>query len=230
MIVYVVSGHPEVCSALDRFADRCGSSVEIRPCRRVTLTPNNESIIVVLDLTSVRTRAIAQPALHRSCRYVVLVKPNQFLPLRWVEFVQRSAATLVKLRPGPRPLVDLIALLERFRDGISPDEIAQAVVEEWRTPDARSLVRLIFEHPWQVRRMADLERESGLRGDHLRAACHSAGFARVEHFLTAARGAGLNYLTAQRKLSVSRARTIVAISNPSNFRRQLRRARVQRAG
>jgi hypothetical protein len=231
MVVFVVSDNRGLSSALDRFAERHGSVVEIRQYRRVPRPATNERVFAVLDLTSAATRSARLPSTHQGLiSYVALVRPGQLLALRWVEFIQDAGAALVKLRPGPRALVDLLALLERSKDGISPDEIAGAVVEEWKAPQTHGLLRLIFERPWQVRRTADLESESHMSRDELRAACRSVGFGRVEHFIVEARAVALSYLVATRKLSVGRARTILAIGNPSNFRRLLRRARVQRAG
>lgn len=69
----------------------------------------------------------------------------------------------------------------------------------------------------------DLAFRAGIQRSVLRAQCARIGLQRVEHFITLVRWLAFEFLTGTREMSAGRARVVVGISDPSNFRRQLGR-------
>jgi hypothetical protein len=88
-----------------------------------------------------------------------------------------------------------------------------------------TLVHLVCERPWQIRRPRDLAAACGHSVRTVRRQVARVGFLRVEHFLTCVRHVALEQLSACLHLTLPQARRLVGIADRANARRQLRRAR-----
>jgi hypothetical protein len=127
----------------------------------------------------------------------------------------------------PRHLSPSLQILspEAFR---APAGSAIASLVLQREPALASLdtlVRLVCERPWQIRRPRDLAAACGHSVRTVRRRVAKVGFLRVEHFLTCVRHVALEQLSTCLHLTLPQARRLVGIADRANARRQLRRAR-----
>lgn len=119
----------------------------------------------------------------------------------------------------------LVEALSQHLYGPSPLEL----VDEMASRDARfadllDLVRAVCSHPWAIRHAAELSAASGLRPANLTRRCRTAGFRRVEHFLTAVRVTAHSALVERFGVPSEQAWACIGVRDLSNFRRQIRRA------
>ena len=89
--------------------------------------------------------------------------------------------------------------------------------------DTHLLVATVLGHPWRIRDPVDLARTAGVLPESLRIRCEGLHLKRAEHFIILVRWLAFELLTNVERMSARRARLVVGISDPSNFRRQLRR-------
>jgi hypothetical protein len=89
---------------------------------------------------------------------------------------------------------------------------------------AESLVRAICTRPHDIRHPMDLATACGLRLAALKQNLAGLGFTRVEHFIVAVRTVSYEQLVAQYRLPIQLARRFAGITDPSNHRREFRRA------
>lgn len=229
LIVYVVSSDPTgLAAVLGPFRQRHGRAVELRFSRRVPQWPSgSEPVVMILDLANPPPGlAPPLPGVTSRCSYIVLARTSQAVALPWVNFLRSDSARLLTLRDGePEPLARFVSLLERYADGINPTQVVRAVLQLVpQLGGAEDLVQVILEHPWDVRRPRDLRTYACCREATVRRHCDSLGLKRSEHLITLVRAAALEYLTAGGRMTAHRARLLVGIADPSNFRRQARRA------
>jgi hypothetical protein len=155
---------------------------------------------------------------------LLLVTGDRRIDPEWIEVAVQSNARLVRWRhESPRELITEIELAAHTISGM---EIAQLVTE--REPAFKGLEALVVsvcEHPWEVRHPKDLALASGFRFQRIRNMCQTRGFHRVEHFIVAVRMVALEGLIGPQRVPSGIAQMLVGISDATNARRQLRRAR-----
>lgn len=160
--------------------------------------------------------------------YVLLAARDQSLPLAWFAFHKSAQVELVTVGPGRDAASQgtLAAILSRLAGLHAPSRIAASVIaSEPRLVGLEDLVVAIVSQPWQVRDPADLARAAGCVESSVRERCKLIGLKRTEHFVTLIRWLAFQIMTGKERMSVPRARRLLGISDPSNFRRQLSRAR-----
>ncbi|HXF95254.1 MAG TPA: efflux RND transporter periplasmic adaptor subunit [Gemmatimonadales bacterium] len=117
------------------------------------------------------------------------------------------------------------ALTARLR-GSPTQELADLVLaKEPLLRALKPLVRAVCTEPRDIRRPRDLARACGLPLVALKKRVAEFGFSRVEQFIVCIRLIAYEQAVAQHRLHANIARRLVGIRDPSNFRRQLGRAR-----
>jgi hypothetical protein len=157
---------------------------------------------------------------------VWLVTGVELVPGSWLTLSRDPRVRLVSPGSGPDPLAGLVKELAQQVQAPTGAEVARLVLE--RTPlldPVAPFVTAVCEQPWRVRRPHDLAAAVGLSRHRVLQSCRALGFERVEHFITAVRMVALSLLTAERRLSLAVARHTLGITDTSNARRQLERAR-----
>lgn len=145
----------------------------------------------------------------------------------WLELSRSVARVIYSNRNHPDQLYrrivgDLLLYLAAWE----PTSLAACAVQlDPRLRRAVGLVTKLLEHPWEIRRPNQLAESSGMSMRRLKKQSIECGFDRVEHLITCARFAAAQALIRDRPCSASAARRIVGVEDPSNFRRQLGRAR-----
>ena len=182
---------------------------------------------VVVDLTAEEPRpgpdAVAQLT---QAADVWLVTGVDLVPASWLALSRDPRVRVVSPGSGPDPLAGLVKELAQQIHVPPGADVARLVLE--RTPllePVATFVTAVCEQPWRVRRPCDLAATVGLSRHRVLQACRALGFSRVEHFITAVRMVALSLLTAERGLSLAVARHTLGITDTSNARRQLERAR-----
>lgn len=182
---------------------------------------------VVVDLTAGEPLAgpEAVAALTQAAD-VWLVTGVDLVPGSWVALARDPRVRMVSPGSGPDPLAGLVKELAQQIHAPPGGEVARLVLD--RTPlldPVAPFVTAVCEQPWRVRRPCDLAAAVGLSRHRVLQSCRALGFERVEHFITAVRMVALSLLTAERGLSLAVARHTLGITDTSNARRQLERAR-----
>ena len=159
---------------------------------------------------------------------VILVFGEHSLDPWWAEAMRDPAISAVRLsgserRRSVRSVVTLV--LQELR-GPHPEAVTELVLA--REPTLRPLsacVAAVCEHPWDVRRPADLAARVHLSLKVLRHHCRALGFSRVEHFILCVRMVGYEQLVVRARVTPKLARRLVGLTDDwSNLRRQLERA------
>lgn len=185
--------------------------------------------LVVVDLTSLPAEFAADgfaPLLERATLW--LVTGEAPVHPAWVELAARTSSRVVGCGAADRaagytPVTE--ALLEDFSRQTGR-RLARLVLEhEPVFRPVEPLVELICQHPWRVRRPKDLAVLTGQRIDGLKRTLAHLGFHRVEHFIVCVRMVAFEQLMARQRLPLVVARRLVGIGDPTNARRQLKRAR-----
>jgi hypothetical protein len=186
-----------------------------------------ERSIAIIDLANLPDGL--QPPLFcqdAEIRFVLLVDPQGAITFPWLEFARSDAVESVLgiLPQGPEPYAPLATVLARLDGRLSQERLATLVLA--RNPQlagVEDLVRPVLAYPWSLRRPRDLAASLRTPEPVLLRRCEAVGLTRVEHLLTLVRWLGFQVLITEEGLAIRRARLIVGISDPSNFRRQLRR-------
>jgi hypothetical protein len=106
------------------------------------------------------------------------------------------------------------------------EDVARRVLdEEPSLQPVASLVMTICKDPWAIRRPRDLADATGITVRSLRESCVGVGFQRIEHLIISVRMVALEVLIRDRRLPLPVAKGHVGISNVTNARRQIQRAR-----
>lgn len=228
MIVYVVSGSPaSIASCLQGTGVGRDAWMELRTTTRLPpAREKQEQDVVVIDLLYPSPGLCPPNATKDHGRlYVLVVARQQSIPVAWVEFAILGSVELLTIEPNSlKPFAPVAAAVERLRGRAPPPQVAGEVV--MRNPclrDLEDLVSTVLSFPWQIRQPRDLAFRAGIQRSVLRAQCARIGLQRVEHFITLVRWLAFEFLTGTREMSAGRARVVVGISDPSNFRRQLGR-------
>ncbi len=147
------------------------------------------------------------------------------IPSEWVPILREDRARVVPLISG-RP--DTNGLLSALREAIaepSGTEIAGLVINgEPLLRPLGPLVLAICCRPWSVRRLRELAQAVGTRPRDVLLQCEASGFERAEHLIICVKTIALEQLCGSKGTPLSVARRLVGIRDPSNARRQLKRA------
>ncbi len=234
--IHVVAG--DRAGLYDVLARELAGFIQLRHWDRVPTAQAVEATdLVVVDLTSLPAEFAADgfaPLLERATLW--LVTGEAAVHPAWVDLAARTSARVVSCRgsvgvggeateraAGYAPVTE--GLLQEFARQTGR-RLARLVLEhEPVFRPVESLVELICQHPWRVRRPKDLATLTGQRIDGLKRALAHLGFHRVEHFIVCVRMVAFEQLMARQRLPLALARRLVGISDPTNARRQLKRAR-----
>jgi len=184
---------------------------------------------IIVDLTSLPAEFATDefaPLLERATLW--LVTGEAPVHPAWVDLAARTSARVVSCGAVERAAgygTVTEALLEEFARQTGR-RLAHLVLEhEPVFQPVEPLVELICQHPWRVRRPKDLARLTGQKIDGLKRTLAHLGFHRVEHFIVCVRMVAFEQLLARQRLPIAVARRLVGIGDPTNARRQLKRAR-----
>jgi len=143
----------------------------------------------------------------------------------WLWFVKRYSPILIR---SEGEVAGLQTCLDDFveRSGLVPPEqlAEQLLMLQPILRPLAPLVTAICASPWQIRRPTHLASTLAVSLSDLRVRCQELGFHRIEHFITGVRLLAFEHLSGSGRLSTTAARRAVGITNPSNMRRQVRRA------
>jgi hypothetical protein len=230
VIVYLVSQNPEpILLAVQNVGVPPSAMVEVRHVLKAPMgRTHHEQSVVVIDL--IHPPAGLQPPLYSAdgkVFYVLLVARDQSVALPWVEFRRSGTVEFASVDSAglsERRFRPLVALLSRLTENVGPERLATVLIA--RNPwlkDCGDLVCTTLAQPWRIRDPIDLARAIGMLESALRVRCEALGLKRIEHFVTLIRWLAFENLTCVEEMSAKRARLVVGIADPSNFRRQLRR-------
>lgn len=196
------------------------------------LPPPDECAIgdlLVIDLEDVGARSPSpKTAASLQRAQVILAFGEHSLDPWWAEAMRDPAISAVRLsgserRRSVRSVVTLV--LQELR-GPLPDAVTELVLS--REPTLRPLsacVASVCEHPWDIRRPADLAASVHLSLRVVRHHCRALGFSRVEHFILCVRMVAYEQLVARARVTPKLARRLVGLTDDwSNLRRQVKRA------
>jgi hypothetical protein len=188
--------------------------------------------LVVVDPTDFhRTRDVDRIRSLASRAEVFLVVEEGPISASWLTLIERGEDVFLRvIRCGTdqrmKGYPSLVSMLAGRLRGLSGEEVARLVLEhEPFFEPVAPLVSAICRDPWGLRRPKELARAVGVAHRWLRESCRALGFTRVEHLMIAVRMVALELLVRERRLTLSIARRQVGISNPTNARGQLQRAR-----
>ncbi len=118
------------------------------------------------------------------------------------------------------------ALLRRIV-GPNGSEIAALVLasESGLTGDIAAMVRVVCERSWELRHPKQLAAALGMRLPAVKRSLAVLGFERVEHFMTYVRWVAFEQIMAVHRLRAPLASRLAGITDLSNLRRQMSRAR-----
>jgi hypothetical protein len=152
------------------------------------------------------------------------VSPGWLDAVRWPGVkLTHSAATGAEQGGG----LDAVAtaLLRRIA-GPSGTEIAALVLaREPGLVEVAPMVRVLCERAWEVRHPRQLAAALGTRLTTVKRTLVGLGFERVEHFMTYVRWVAFEQIMAAHRLRAPLASRLAGITDLSNLRRQMSRAR-----
>lgn len=149
------------------------------------------------------------------------------IPVGWIRVLKAPVVHLLQIDPtddrrGVRGLVQ--ELLGRLQ-GPSTTELARAITAQVPIlTELESLIELICRKPWTIRRPRDLAIARVASHASIRRECRNAGFVRIEHFIHSVRLLCLEQLVSRYRVPYVRALSLAGLEDPSNLRRQLKRA------
>jgi len=186
--------------------------------------------VVVLDLDALPAGLTPQSLRPTAARaQVLLVSGSLAVAPGWLAL---AAERIVVIEAAPderdRGCPAVVTRLLHLAAALDPRVVGYAVLAaqpRWvgvgRLEEA---VQAVCAQPWEVRRPSQLAYAAGIPPRELLARCRAAGHKRVEYFITEARLTIRVYLVS-RGMRVGLAELVAGIRDPSNLRRQLRRAR-----
>ena len=121
------------------------------------------------------------------------------------------ASALLRRIVGPSG-VEIAALVLAREPGLTGEEVAP-------------MVRVVCERSWELRHPKQLAAALGTRLPTLKRALVDLGFVRVEHFMTYVRWVAFEQIMAVHRLRAPLASRLAGITDLSNLRRQMSRAR-----
>ena len=187
--------------------------------------------ILVIDLDDAAESPDAHTLLPLLTRLEVwLMAGERALSPSWQDAVRWPGVRLVRCDNVERAAgFDTVAaaLLRRIV-GPTGTEIASLVLA--REPgltggNVAPLVRVVCERAWEVRHPKQLAAALGLRLAAVKGMLANLGFERVEHFMTYVRWVAFEQIMAVHRLRAPLASRLAGITDLSNLRRQMSRAR-----
>jgi len=117
------------------------------------------------------------------------------------------------------------ALLRRIEGPTGPEIAALVLAREPGLAEVAPLVHAVCERAWEVRHPRQLAAALGTRLPAVKRTLSGLGFERVEHFMTYVRWVAFEQIMAAHRLRAPLASRLAGITDLSNLRRQLDRAR-----
>ncbi len=223
--VHVVSA--DHAGLLASIAAACGQDVDVR---RFETAPRLADVaagdMVVVDLDSFPPHLDPAWVGHFSERAAVLVVASDHaVRSAWLLWAT-TRLVQVTICAEETGYASAVAAVKRHFSGPP----AAALIERLATryPDltpAADMIAALYAEPCAIRRPAQMARALDCAVNAVHARSQALGFARGEHLLTALRAALYRCLVEYFRKPKSVARSLAGIADPSNFQRQLRRAR-----
>jgi hypothetical protein len=189
----------------------------------------HSSDILVIDLDDAPESPDAPNLLPLLTRLEVwLVAGERAVSPSWLDAVRWPGVKLAHCDPAARASgVDAVAsaLLRRLEGPSGPEIAALVLAREPGLADVQTLVRAVCERAWEVRHPKQLAAALGTRLPALKRTLQALGFDRVEHFMTYVRWVAFEQIQAAHRLRAPLASRLAGITDLSNLRRQLDRAR-----
>ena len=187
------------------------------------------SDIVVIDLDDAPDSPDARGLLPLLTRLEVwLVAGERAVSPSWLDAMRWPGVKLIHC-DGPERATGfdgVATALQRRIEGPGGPEIAALVLaREPGLADVAPLVRVVCERAWEIRHPRQLATALGTRLPALKRTLHALGFQRVEHFMTYVRWVAFEQIVATHRLRAPLASRLAGITDLSNLRRQLDRAR-----
>jgi hypothetical protein len=180
--------------------------------------------ILVIDLDDAAESPDAPNLLPLLTRLEVwLVAGERAVSPGWLDAVRWPG---VKLTHGQEGFDAVASALLRRIEGPTGAEIAALVLaREPGLMEVAPLVRAVCERAWEVRHPRQLAAALGTRLPAIKRTLSGLGFQRVEHFMTYVRWVAFEQIMAAHRLRAPLASRLAGITDLSNLRRQLDRAR-----
>ena len=154
---------------------------------------------------------------------VWLVAGERAVSPGWLDAVRWPG---VKLTHGGEGFDAVASALLRRIEGPTGAEISALVLSrEPGLTEVAPLVRAVCERAWEVRHPKQLAAALGTRLPAIKRTLLELGFHRVEHFMTYVRWVAFEQIMAAHRLRAPLASRLAGITDLSNLRRQLDRAR-----
>ena len=186
--------------------------------------------ILVIDLDDAPESPDAHTLLPLLTRLEVwLVAGERGVSPSWQDAVRWPGVKLTRCDTAERASgFDTVAsaLLRRIV-GPSGSEIAALVLasESGLTGDIAAMVRVVCERSWELRHPKQLAAALGMRLPAVKHSLAALGFERVEHFMTYVRWVAFEQIMVVHRLKAPLASRLAGITDLSNLRRQMSRAR-----
>jgi hypothetical protein len=185
--------------------------------------------IVVIDLDDGPDSPDARVLLPLLTRLEVwLVAGERSVSPSWLDAVRWPGVQLIHCDGAERAsgFDGVAAALQRRIEGPTGPEIAALVLaREPGLAEVAPLVRVVCERAWEIRHPRQLAAALGTRLPALKRSLTALGFARVEHFITYVRWVAFEQILAVHRLRAPLASRLAGVTDLSNLRRQLDRAR-----
>lgn len=159
---------------------------------------------------------------------VYLVAGEKAVAPGWLGIALQSGVQLINCSREERSkgFKPLVTRLVGHLDGPSAVDLTASILRhEPRLASAEVMILSICASPWQVRRPVDLARATGWSVLLVKRMCRALGFTRIEHFITQVRMLALEAVVGGgSRVPLPLARNLVGITDPSNLRKQAKRA------
>ena len=190
--------------------------------------------LVVVDLSDMGARvAVSDAGAWPAQVATVLISGDEPVHPTWLSFASRRDVTVVGKSGGQSgdpygPVAS--AVVEATRE-LSAGELARRLLESYPgLAPAAQLVRAVCERPCAVRRPRDLGRDAGMNMGTVRTLARTVGFRRTEHLISVVREGLIEEIAGATGLPRMTCLRLAGVTDSSNHRRQLARARLGSQG
>jgi hypothetical protein len=182
--------------------------------------------ILVIDLDDTPESPDAATLLPLLTRLEVwLIAGQRAVSPGWLEAVRWPGVKLTHSDAAGGFDAVATALLRRIVGPSGPEIAALVLAREPGLAEVAPLVRAVCERAWEVRHPKQLAAALGTRLTTVKRTLAGLGFERVEHFMTYVRWVAFEQITSAHRLRPPHAGRLAGITDLSNLRRQLNRAR-----
>jgi len=217
-------------SLLAGLEERLGSHARVQHHTRL---PGAKAVhstdILVIDLDDAAESPDAPNLLPLLTRLEVwLVAGDRGVSPSWQDAVRWPGVKLTHCDTAERASgFDTVAsgLLRRIVGPTGPEIAALVLAREPGLASVAPLVRALCERSWEIRHPKQLAAALGTRLPALKHSLSGIGFERVEHFMIYVRWVAFEQIMAAHRLRAPLASRLAGITDLSNLRRQLDRAR-----